>query len=229
MSGDPLQLSSVDAALGALEAASAAPFDPRLLGLYLLAAGAMILSPGPDTIYVLTRSVGDGRVAGVASAAGISAGVLVHTLAAALGLSALFRTSEFAFGLVTAVGAAYLVYLGVRTIREEALLLEGGGASGAPFREAVVVNVLNPQVAVFFLAFLPQFVDAAGHVPIQLSVLGGLYALLTMAYLGGVALGSSAVRHLLAARPAVARAVQWLAGAVLIALGGRLLVSGLAG
>ena len=96
--------------------------DPTLLAVYLLAAGAMILSPGPDTVYVLTRSVGDGRESGLASAAGISVGVLVHTLAAAVGLAAIFRASELAFAAVTYVGAAYLTYLGVRTIRESELL-----------------------------------------------------------------------------------------------------------
>jgi threonine/homoserine/homoserine lactone efflux protein len=213
-----------------LEALRSVLFDPALLAVYLVAAGAMILSPGPDTIYVLTRSVGDGRESGLASAAGISVGVLVHTLAAAIGLAALFRASELAFAAVTYVGAAYLIYLGVRTIRETELLTDGDGgtddsaADGNPFREAVIVNVANPQVALFFLAFLPQFVDGSSHVPTQLSVLGGIYALITMAYLGTVALASSGVRTLLTARPRLATGVQWLSGLVLIGLGLRLFV-----
>ncbi|MDG5761710.1 LysE family translocator [Natronococcus sp. A-GB1] len=202
--------------------------DPTLLAVYLLAAGAMILSPGPDTVYVLTRSVGDGRESGLASAAGISVGVLVHTLAAAVGLAAIFRASEVAFAAVTYVGAAYLIYLGVRTIRETELFADDDGPAGdgSPFREAVIVNVANPQVALFFLAFLPQFVDGASHVPTQLSVLGAIYALLTMAYLGTVALASSGVRTLLTARPRLATGVQWLSGLVLIGLGLRLFVGG---
>jgi threonine/homoserine/homoserine lactone efflux protein len=213
-----------------LEALRTVLFDPALLAVYVLAAGAMILSPGPDTVYVLTRSVGDGRESGLASAAGISVGVLVHTLAAAVGLAALFRTSELAFAAVTYVGAAYLIYLGVRTIRETELLTaddgEGAAPEGNPFREAVVVNVANPQVALFFLAFLPQFVDGAGHVPTQLSALGAIYALLTMAYLGTVALASSAVRRLLVTRPRLGDAIRWLSGLVLIGLGLRLFVGG---
>ncbi|WP_394741957.1 LysE family translocator [Natronococcus roseus] len=211
-----------------LEALRTVLLDPALLAVYLLAAGAMILSPGPDTVYVLTRSVGDGRESGLASAAGISVGVLIHTLAAAVGLAAVFRASEVAFAAVTYVGAGYLVYLGVRTIRETELLAEGDEAAVEenPFREAVIVNVANPQVALFFLAFLPQFVDGASHVPTQLSVLGGIYALLTMAYLGTVALASSGVRTLLTTRPRLATGVQWLSGLVLIGLGLRLFVGG---
>ena len=211
-----------------LEALRTVLLDPTLLAVYLVAAGAMILSPGPDTVYVLTRSVGDGRESGLASAAGISVGVLVHTLAAAVGLAAIFRASEVAFAAVTYVGAAYLVYLGVRTIRETELLAAGDGTAAEenPFREAVIVNVANPQVALFFLAFLPQFVDGSSHVPTQLSALGGIYALLTMAYLGTVALASSGVRTLLTARPRLATGVQWLSGLVLIGLGLRLFVGG---
>ncbi|WP_436343789.1 LysE family translocator [Natronorubrum sp. FCH18a] len=213
-----------------LEIAAAILIEPTLLAVYLVAAGAMILSPGPDTLYVLTRSVGDGRDAGIASATGISVGVLVHTLAAVVGLSAVFRASELAFAAVTVVGAAYLVYLGVRTIRDDGLLLEDDAPSTAsPFREAVLVNVLNPQVALFFLAFLPQFVDRTGHVPMQLSILGALYALVTMGYLATVAVGSSAVRRILFARPRVADGVRWLSGLILVGLGLRLLLGSVAG
>lgn len=213
-----------------LEAARSALIDPAVLAVYLLAAGAMILSPGPDTLYVLTRSIGDGRNAGVASAGGISVGVLVHTAAAVVGLSALFRASELAFAVVSYAGAAYLVYLGARTVRDDGLLIDGSTESAAnPFREAVMVNVLNPQVALFFLAFLPQFVDRSGHVPVQLSVLGGIYAVLTMGYLATVAVGSSGVRQLLVARPRVAAGVRWLSGLILVGLGLRLLISSVLG
>jgi len=157
---------------------------------------------------------------------GISVGVLVHTLAAVVGLSAVFRASELAFALVSYLGATYLVYLGVRTIRDDGLLQgDGPERSTSPFREAVLVNVLNPQVALFFLAFLPQFVDGAGHVPSQLSMLGTIYAALTMAYLAAVAVGSSSVRRLLFTRPRLAAGVRWLSGLILVGLGLRLLVS----
>ncbi|TYT60584.1 LysE family translocator [Natrialba swarupiae] len=206
--------------------------DPTLLAFYLLAAGAMILSPGPDTIYVLTRSFGEGSAVGVASAAGISAGVVLHTLGAVVGLAALFRASSTAFLAVTYLGAAYLVYLGVRTIRDDALAVEPvdradteatatASRSSHPFTEAVTVNVLNPQVALFFLAFLPQFVDGR-WIELQLSILGGLYAVLTMLYLGSVALVAGRFRRLLVSRPNVAGGIRWASGLALIALGLRL-------
>ena len=213
-----------------LERIAPALIEPTLLAVYLVAAGAMILSPGPDTLYVLTRSVGDGRDAGIASAAGVSVGVLVHTLAAVVGLSAVFRASELAFAAVTIVGAGYLVFLGVRTIRDDGLLLEDDDPSAAsPFRDAVLVNILNPQVALFFLAFLPQFVDRTGHVPTQLTILGTIYAIVTMGYLATVAVGSSAVRRLLFTRPRVADGVRWLSGLILVGLGLRLLIGSVLG
>lgn len=213
--------------------------DPAPFVFYLLAAGAMILSPGPDSIYVLTRSVSGGRYVGVASAVGISVGVLLHTLAVVLGLAALFRASPVAFVGVTYLGAAYLVYLGVRTIREgvggepverdpsgDGTTIENDPSElSDPFVEAITVNVLNPQVAIFFLAFLPQFVGG-DWIEIQLAFLGGTYAVLTMLYLGSVALAASAFRSLLAARPAVADGLSWISGLVLIGLGLRLFLVG---
>ncbi|MEY7851464.1 LysE family translocator [Natrarchaeobius sp. A-rgal3] len=210
--------------------------DPTVLALYLVAAGAMILSPGPDTIYVLTRSFGEGSRVGFASAAGTSAGVVVHTLGAVVGLAALFRASSTAFLAVTYLGAAYLVFLGVRTIRDDGLVVASAergdpGATAAdsssshPFPEAITVNVLNPQVALFFLAFLPQFVGDR-LVELQLLLLGGLYAVLTMLYLGSVALAAGRLRRLLVSRPRVADGVRWASGLVLVALGLRLFLFG---
>lgn len=210
--------------------------------LYLGAAAAMILSPGPDTVYVLTRSLGEGRRVGLASAAGISTGVVGHTLAAVLGLAALLRTSELAFSAVTYAGAAYLVYLGLRTLRSDGAAIDASepdppdpatadddssarSERGAPFREAVTVNVLNPQVAIFFLAFLPQFASG-NRIAFQLAVLGGTYAVLTMLYLGSVAVAASALRRLLVGRPTVADILRWITGLVLTGLGLRLFLFG---
>src|ERR1700736_733039 len=124
------------------------------------------LTPGPDTLYILGRSVAHGRRAGVASALGISVGSIFHTGAAALGLSAFLATSAWAFTAVKLAGAAYLIFLGVR-----ALVQRGQNVSvpaefkantvPAAFRQGILTNILNPKVALFFLAFLPQFIDAA--------------------------------------------------------------------
>jgi RhtB (resistance to homoserine/threonine) family protein len=123
------------------------------------------LTPGPDTLYILGRSVAHGRRAGVASALGISVGSLFHTGAAALGLSAFLATSAWAFTFVKLAGAAYLIFLGVRALieRQHELTMPAHfkrRGAGEAFRQGILTNILNPKVALFFLAFLPQFIDA---------------------------------------------------------------------
>ena len=137
--------------------------DGSTLLLFMTAALALNVTPGPDMLYVVARSVGEGRAAGVISSLGIAAGTLVHTLAVALGLAGLLRAVPIAFEIVKWMGAAYLVWLGVRALRAR------GHSTGhtrvapasmaAVFRQGMLTNVLNPKVALFFLAFLPQFVD----------------------------------------------------------------------
>lgn len=137
-------------------------------GLFLAASLALNVTPGPDTFYILGRSLAQGRGAGVASALGIGTGALVHTLAAACGLSALLAASAYAFLAVKLTGAAYLVYLGARMLFAKAAEAGAGAiAAGfadaglyAAFRQGLLTNVLNPKVALFFLAFMPQFIDA---------------------------------------------------------------------
>ena len=132
-----------------------------------LAAGILLnLTPGPDTVYILGRSIAHGRRAGVASALGICVGSIFHTGAAALGLSAFLATSAWAFTAVKFAGAGYLIFLGVRTLvqrRENAPVSAEfkANAASAAFRQGILTNILNPKVALFFLAFLPQFIDAA--------------------------------------------------------------------
>ncbi|MFC6732445.1 MULTISPECIES: LysE family translocator [unclassified Haladaptatus] len=196
------------------------------LDLFVLASVGLILAPGPDTIYVLTRGVSDGRRAGVLSAAGISTGILVHTLGAVLGLSVLLKTSATAFAAVKYVGALYLVYLGIQTFRDdEPLSIENEEQAGHSYLQGVAINVLNPKVALFFLAFLPQFVDSAAATG-QFLALGGIYAVLTLAYLTGIALLSGRVRTLLAARPSINRGLRWVTSSIFVALGLRLAVGG---
>src|ERR1700732_1591251 len=132
-----------------------------------LAAGILLnLTPGPDTAYILGRSIAQGRSAGVASAFGIMVGSIFHTCAAALGLSAILAASAWAFTAIKLIGGGYLLFLGIRMIvqRAEQLNLPSGfrrRTSAAAFRQGVLTNVLNPKVALFFLAFLPQFIDPA--------------------------------------------------------------------
>jgi threonine/homoserine/homoserine lactone efflux protein len=137
-------------------------------GLFLAAAIALNLTPGPDTAYILGRSIAQGREAGIASALGICVRSIFHTSGAALGLSAILATSALAFGAIKLLGGAYLVFLGLK------MILERGGQLSLPsnfrrrtrnaaFRQGILTNVLNPKVALFFLAFLPQFIDPASN------------------------------------------------------------------
>ncbi|PSP44166.1 LysE family translocator [Halobacteriales archaeon QH_10_70_21] len=158
-------------------------FDVTTLAVFLVAAVGLILSPGPDTVYVLARGTGDGRRAGVLSALGVATGVLVHTVAAAVGLAALFRAVPGARTVVVAAGAVYLTYLGVDTLRNPEV--EARDTGGNPYFQGLTVNVLNPQVALFFLAFLPGFAPESAPA-VGMVLLGALYAALTALYLGGV-------------------------------------------
>jgi threonine/homoserine/homoserine lactone efflux protein len=191
--------------------------------VFLGAAVALVLTPGPDTIFVLTRGATRGRRAGVASALGISTGVLVHTTAATVGLAAVLRTSALASAAVKYAGAAYLVVLGIRNLRSDGDLTvpetDGGDGEGLlhGFARGVTVNVLNPKVALFFLAFLPQFVDQGGTT--QMLGLGATYAALTALYLGGVGAVAGDVGSLLRARPGFATGLRRVSGSVLVGLG----------
>jgi threonine/homoserine/homoserine lactone efflux protein len=133
-------------------------------GLFLITGILLNLTPGPDTAYILGRSIAQGREAGVASAFGITVGSIFHTCAAALGLSAILATSAWAFIAVKLIGGAYLIFLGIRMLIERGSKLHlpehfRRSTSAAAFRQGVLTNILNPKVALFFLAFLPQFID----------------------------------------------------------------------
>lgn len=202
--------------------------DLPVVVAFVPAVTAVVVSPGPDSVYTITQSLGSGRAAGVAAAVGTATGVLVHAAAAVLGLSALLRTTAEAYVLVKYVGAAYLVYLGVQILRDDETfeIDESAGTSDrslvGSYRTAVTVNVTNPQVAVFVLAFFPQFVPATADAALQLSVLGVVYAGLSLLYLAGVALFADRVRHLLLDSTTGRRAVRYASGSVLIGFGLRL-------
>src|SRR5438445_4838585 len=151
--------------------------------MFLIGSAIILVIPGPAVMYVVSRSIGQGRVAGLVSVMGIVVGTLFHVMAATLGLSALLLSSALAFQTVKYLGAAYLIYLGIRTLRRsDAQLFEGVGGErrlAHIFGQGVVVNVLNPKTALFFLAFLPQFVNPArGYAGLQIMQLGVLFALM---------------------------------------------------
>lgn len=205
---------------------------PTTLVAFVPAALALVLAPGPDTVYVLTSGLRDGRDPGVASAAGVATGVLVHTAGVALGLAALLRAVPEAYALVRYLGATYLLYLGVRTLRSDGsfALADADMTDHRTAREGflggLLVNVLNPKVALFFLAFLPQFLPRDPALA-DFAALGATYALLTVAYLGCVAVFAESVRDRLLSRPATRSTIRYLTGAVLSGFGLALAVEGL--
>ena len=199
--------------------------------LFLTASLVVIVAPGPDNILVLTRGVTLGRKAALVSATGASVGLVTHSLFAAAGLSALLAQSVLAFSLVKYAGAAYLIFLGVRALldRNSFVLAQGTPPVGlrSVFAQAVASNVLNPKIAVFFLAYLPQFADpAAGGVAPQLLALGPTFALLTWAIFGVIARFSGTLGGWLRSRPRFASGLGRLTGGVLIGLGLRLALPG---
>jgi threonine/homoserine/homoserine lactone efflux protein len=154
------------------------------IGLFIGAALVLLLIPGPAVLYIVARSVAQGRMAGFVSDLGIHSATLVHVLAAALGLSALLASSALAFSIVKWAGAAYLIWLGLRKIFGRAEEVDADGnlprhSHARLFRDGFIVNLLNPKTALFFLAFLPQFVEPErGHLVSQIVFLGLLFALL---------------------------------------------------
>jgi len=175
-------------------------------------------------LYVTTRSLGQGRKAGVVSAIGIGVGNLVHTLAAALGLSALLMSSAIAYSVVKYVGAAYLIYLGVRMIlRNEhngSLTTLSDASLRRIFSQAIATSVLNPKVALFFIAFLPQFANPSqGSVALQIAVLGALFSTTGTIVNTTVALLSGSFGDWLQTRPRFSQFQQWFTGSVFVALG----------
>jgi threonine/homoserine/homoserine lactone efflux protein len=198
--------------------------DLSTIALFSLAALALIVVPGPSVIYVVTRGLQQGRRAALVSALGIEAGGLVHVTGAALGLSALIVSSATAFTVVKYAGAAYLVWLGVRELRgrsasDEERVAEEPVPAGRLFWQGVLVNALNPKTAIFFLAFLPQFVDPArGAVAFQVAVLGFVFISIALVSdsVWGLAAGTFGPRLRTRVRQRVQR---WGSGSVFVALG----------
>jgi threonine/homoserine/homoserine lactone efflux protein len=157
--------------------------DPSRLALFVGAALLLLVVPGPSVLYIVTQSVSHGRRAGIASVAGITTGTLVHIAAATVGLSALLASSALAFDVVKYLGAAYLIAVGIRRLagleQEQRPHLRRARDLGRLYRQGIVVNVLNPKTALFFLAFLPQFVEPTrGAAWLQILALGLLFAAL---------------------------------------------------
>jgi threonine/homoserine/homoserine lactone efflux protein len=194
------------------------------LSFFVIAALALLLTPGPAVLYIVTRSIDQGCRAGFVSVAGVHVGTLAHIFAAAAGLSALLAASATAFSVVKYLGAAYLIYIGVRRLLDRTTI--GMGADAQPLRlrraflDGVVVNVLNPKTALFFLAFLPQFVTLSrGHVGAQILGLGVAFVLLGAVTDSAYALTAGSAAQWLRAKPRFLASERWISGSLYIGLG----------
>jgi len=202
--------------------------DIHNLWLFLIAAITLNLTPGPDMLYVISRSVGQGRMAGIVSALGGAVGCLIHVVAVTLGLASLMSAVPTAYETVRYAGAVYLAYLGVRTIMARPLRLDSRPIKEASikvvFFQGVLTSVLNPKVALFFLAFLPQFVNHSGNIPAQIVFLGLLFNTSGTIVSVMVAVTASHVEKQLKARFKNSDIVRWLSGGILLGLGLRLAI-----
>lgn len=194
------------------------------LGLFLLAGLVLLLTPGPAVLYIVTRSIDQGRRAGLVSVLGVHVGTVAHIFAAAAGVSAVLAASATAFGVVKYLGAAYLIYIGVRRLVDR--IPPGTAAPGTPrrlrraFFDGVIVNVLNPKTGLFFLAFLPQFVTVSrGHVGEQILALGVAFVLMGALTDSLYAVGADSVAAWLRASPRFVAGERWISGTLYLGLG----------
>jgi threonine/homoserine/homoserine lactone efflux protein len=198
--------------------------DPALWGLFVAASVVLLLTPGPAVLYIIARSVEQGRTAGLVSVLGIHLGTIVHITAAAVGLSALIVSSALAFAVVKYVGAAYLIWIGIRTLMAKDPDAKTAIVLPSPlhraFRDGFVVNLFNPKTAIFFLAFLPQFVDPArGAVHWQILTLGLTFMALGIMSDGLFALMAGTAGDFLRRNRRFLRFQRWFAGTSFIGLG----------
>jgi threonine/homoserine/homoserine lactone efflux protein len=199
-------------------------FAPSALALFVAAAAALIVTPGPAVLFIVARSAHQGARAGLVSAMGIAAGGLVHVAGAVLGISALLASSALAFSAVRWLGAAYLVWLGVKTLRgdgdAEAVAAPPPASPSRLLAQGFLVNLLNPKTALFFLAFLPQFVDPArGEVHLQMLVLGSIFIGLAVVSDSAYALLAGAIVGRLGRTRGARRRARLFTGSVYLALG----------
>ena len=204
------------------------------LALFIAASALLAIAPGPDVIYVLTRGISQGRKAGIAAALGFASGCIFHTVLATVGIAALIRSSELAFDLVRYAGAAYLVWIGIQALRHRsAFSIEGASdakALATIYKQSVIGNMLNPKVTLFFLAFLPQFVNAeAGNVGLQMAILGVVFMLVTVVVFGAVAIFAAMIGDWVRRKPAIGERLNVFAGLTFIALGIRVALPDVAG
>ena len=204
--------------------------EPSQLIYFIAASAALTVLPGPDIIFVLTQSISQGKIAGISTASGLCTGVLVHTTAAALGVSAIVYQSALAFTVLKYLGAAYLLYLAWQALREGERVLSSGPAQITDFRalykKGIFMNVLNPKVALFFLAFLPQFVNLeAGGVSTQMILLGIIFMVQALLIFSVISVFAGTIGNKILERPGIGKYINWGKAGVFTAIGIQLAVS----
>ena len=203
--------------------------DTEVIFPFLVVSIALCLAPGPDNLFVLAQSATHGRAAGLRVTAGLCTGLLFHTLAVVFGLAAIFQASAVAFTLVKIVGVGYLLFLAWKAFTARAQKLENPDRSsnGGFYRRGVIMNVTNPKVSIFFLAFLPQFVNPeSGFVTIQIITLGLMFIVATIVVFGVIAFMGGALRDFLVRSPKAQSIMNKASGVVLAGLAFRLAVTG---
>lgn len=200
--------------------------------IYFLGASMVLtIAPGPDNIFVITQGIAKGRKAAVVTALGMCSGVSVHTTAAALGISAVLYSSALAFNVVKFAGAAYLLYLAWKTIADRAMISLNPATDSlltgfALFRRGFIMNVLNPKVALFFLAYLPQFVKPqSGRAVLEMIALGFIFMIQAVVIFTLIGLLSGSIGAYLSKKPGISKKLSWLTAGVFAALGLRLAIA----
>lgn len=204
------------------------PYD--VAALFIAASVALAFAPGPDNIFVMTQSALHGRLSGFVVTLGLCTGLIVHTSAVAFGVAAIFKTSEIAFLILKGIGAAYLLYLAWGAFRAGSSNFSMKSSEkprlGRLYMRGIVMNVTNPKVAIFFLAFLPQFAEPErGALTLQIFLFGGLFMLSALVVFGGFAYGAGFLGDKLKKSSRAQSILNKLAGTVFVALAGRLLLA----
>lgn len=202
----------------------------EVLGVFLLASVLLALTPGPDNLFVLTQSALSGARAGLVVTFGLCSGLIVHTTAVALGVAVIFQTSAIAFTALKVAGAAYLLYLAWQAFRAGASTVQSDKGATIPlgrlYLRGIIMNVTNPKVSIFFLAFLPQFADPErGSLVLQILLLGAVFAGSTILVFGAVALFAGSIGQWLTRSDRAQRIMNRVAGTVFLALAAKLLVT----
>lgn len=204
------------------------PID--VLGTYFIACLILAIAPGPDNIFVLTQSALQGKKAGLLVVMGLCTGLLFHTTAVALGVAVIFKTSELAFTLLKLAGAGYLLYLAWGAFRSGATTIDRGHnvilTSGQLYRRGIFMNITNPKVSIFFLAFLPQFADPSrGLLALQMMELGFVFIVSAILVFGAIALAAGALGEWLNRSANIQRWINRLAGTIFVGLAIKLLLT----